>query len=71
MGYRPFFLLAGLNAWASMLPWLYFLSGHRVPTQGWPPQFLHAHEMIYGTAVAVIAGFLLTAVPNWTATAFA
>jgi uncharacterized protein involved in response to NO len=27
---------------------------------------MHAHEMIYGTAVAVIAGFLLTAVPNWT-----
>ncbi len=69
MGYRPFFLLAGVNAWASMLPWLYVLSGGSFPTQGWPPQFLHAHEMIYGTVVAVIAGFLLTAVPNWTATA--
>ncbi len=65
-GYRPFFLLAGLNAWASMLPWLYTLSGGSVPTQGWPPQTLHAHEMIFGTVVAVIAGFLMTAVPNWT-----
>jgi uncharacterized protein involved in response to NO len=67
-GYRPFFLLAALNAWASMLPWLYTLSGGSVPTQGWPPQTLHAHEMIFGTVAAVIAGFLLTAVPNWTST---
>lgn len=67
-GYRPFFLLAGLNAWASMLPWLYVLSGGAVPTQGWPPQTLHAHEMIFGTVAAVISGFLLTAVPNWTST---
>lgn len=68
VGYRPFFLLAPVNAWASMLPWLYVLSGGRLVTQGWPPQTLHAHEMIYGTVVPVIAGFLLTAVPNWTAT---
>lgn len=68
-GYRPFFLLAGFNAWASMAPWLYMLSGRPVPFQGWPLQALHAHEMIYGTVVAVIAGFLLTAVPNWTSTA--
>lgn len=67
-GYRPFFLLAAFNAWASMIPWLYMLSGGTVPGQGWPPQSLHAHEMIYGTVVAVIAGFLLTAVPNWTST---
>jgi uncharacterized protein involved in response to NO len=68
-GFRPFFLLAAVNAWASMLPWLYVLGGGAVPTQGWPPQTLHAHEMIYGTVVPVIAGFLLTAVPNWTSTA--
>jgi len=68
IGFRPFFLLAAMNAWASMLPWLYVLAGGTVPTQGWPPQFLHAHEMIYGTVVPVIAGFLLTAVPNWTST---
>lgn len=65
-GYRPFFLLAAFNAWAAMSTWLYMLSGRVIPTQGWPPQSLHAHEMIYGTVVAVIAGFLLTAVPNWT-----
>ncbi len=69
IGFRPFFLVAAINAWASMLPWLYVLAGGAVPTQGWPPQILHAHEMIYGTVVPVIAGFLLTAVPNWTSTA--
>jgi uncharacterized protein involved in response to NO len=68
-GYRPFFLLAAIDTWASMLLWLYLLSGRSVPIQGWPPQSLHAHEMMYGTVVAVIAGFLLTAVPNWTSTA--
>jgi uncharacterized protein involved in response to NO len=65
-GFRPFFLLAACNAWASMLPWLVVLSGTAVPTQGWPPHTLHAHEMLYGTVAPVIAGFLLTAVPNWT-----
>ncbi len=65
-GFRPFFLLAACNAWVSMLPWLALLSGTAVPTQGWPPHTLHAHEMLYGTVVPVIAGFLLTAVPNWT-----
>ena len=68
-GYRPFFLLAALNAWTTMFAWLYLLSGRVVPGLGWPPQTLHAHEMLYGTVAAVIAGFLLTAVPNWTSTA--
>ena len=67
-GYRPFFLLGALNAVGSMAPWLFLLSGSPVPTQGWPPAALHAHEMIYGTVVPAIAGFLLTAVPNWTDT---
>jgi uncharacterized protein involved in response to NO len=68
-GYRPFFLLAALNAWTTMFAWIYLLSGRAVPGLGWPPQTLHAHEMLYGTVAAVIAGFLLTAVPNWTSTA--
>lgn len=66
LGFRPFFLLAGLAA-ALLLPvWgIGFASGHLVsPYYGgfaW-----HAHEMLFGFAVAVIAGFLLTAVRNWT-----
>ncbi len=69
VGYRPFFILAALNAWTSMATWLLFQVGYPIPVQGWPPGPLHAHEMIFGTAAPVIAGFLLTAVPNWTGTA--
>ena len=65
LGFRPFFLGAGISAVALILSWLYFLShgGLRTPygTIGW-----HAHEMIFGYTVAVIAGFLLTATKNWT-----
>jgi len=68
-GFRAFFWLGALNAVGSLATWVAFLSGTAIPTQGWPPQSLHAHEMIYGTVVPVIAGFLLTAVPNWTSTA--
>jgi len=64
-GYRCFFWLGAMNAAASLATWLAFLSGIAIGTQGWPPQTLHAHEMIHGTVVAAIAGFLLTAVPNW------
>lgn len=65
-GFRPFFLLAGGFA-ALLVPlWLVVLSGwvradHYFDAMSW-----HAHEMIFGFALAVIAGFLLTAVANWT-----
>lgn len=37
-----------------------------MPASAWPPAWLHAHEMIFGFAIAVVSGFLLTAVPGWT-----
>jgi uncharacterized protein involved in response to NO len=64
-GFRAFFWLAAINAASSIATWLAYLSGMPIGTQGWPPMTLHAHEMIHGTVVAAIAGFLLTAVPNW------
>ncbi len=65
-GFRPFFLLAALFA-ALILPiWLLTIDG-RLGLGGYlDPIYWHAHEMIFGFAVAVIAGFLLTAVGNWT-----
>jgi len=66
LGFRPFFLLAGAFA-ALWLPlWLLLWFGgltlpHAGHGMGW-----HGHEMIFGFAVAVIAGFLLTAVRTWT-----
>lgn len=65
-GFRPFFLLAGLQA-ALLLPlWLAVLAGAVAPPGGLVPSFWHAHEMLFGFAVAALAGFLLTAAPNWT-----
>jgi len=60
-GFRPFFLGAAIASVASMLAWLAALHGWLVADVSW-----HAHEMIFGVAAAVIGGFLLTAVPNWT-----
>jgi uncharacterized protein involved in response to NO len=65
LGFRPFFLAAGSFAAIAMLLWSGIWFG------GWRPAavapvYWHAHEMIYGYALAVVAGFLLTAVRNWT-----
>ena len=67
LGFRPFFLFAALFAIVSMGVWggvyfgVYRLSNLQVAPQQW-----HAHEMLFGYAMAVIAGFLLTGVRNWT-----
>lgn len=65
-GFRPFFLFAGLWAAAAMALWVAAL------TLGWPvggaygPVNWHAHEMVLGYTSAALAGFMLTAIPNWT-----
>lgn len=66
LGFRPFFLLAGLVAPLLMLPWIVAnLAGRPFLTYyGFLPW--HGHEMVFGYAGAVIAGFLLTAGQNWT-----
>lgn len=67
LGFRPFFLGAGLFAALTMLLWVAVLHGLLpAPLAGIPAAYWHAHEMIYGYALAVVAGFLLTAVRNWT-----
>lgn len=71
-GFRPFFLGAGVQAVAAMAAWLAWIGWNAIsvapvtitiiaPVHAW-----HAHEMIFGYGLAVVAGFLLTAVPNWT-----
>lgn len=67
LGFRPFFAGAALFAVISMLIWMgIYLLGWQWTPDGLAPAIWHAHEMIYGYALAVIAGFLLTAVRNWT-----
>jgi len=65
LGFRPFFLAAGLYAVLMMALWLLVLRGALTPGE-LPPAVWHGHEMLFGFAVAVIAGFLLTATQNWT-----
>lgn len=66
-GFRIFFLNAGIFSTLSMILWatIFFgkisYSSTEISSAQW-----HAHEMIYGYTIAVIAGFLLTAVKNWT-----
>jgi uncharacterized protein involved in response to NO len=65
-GFRPFFLLAGLWAALAVPLWLAFFAGQsQVPT-AFSPTIWHVHEMVFGYGAAVVAGFLLTAIPNWT-----
>lgn len=65
-GYRPFFLLAGMWAAFAMVYWIAILSGGVRYWSQFQPVDWHAHEMLFGYLGAVLAGFLLTAVPNWT-----
>jgi uncharacterized protein involved in response to NO len=65
-GFRPFFGLAGLFAIAIVPLWLLVLHGSLRITSHLDPVSWHAHEMVFGFVTAVIAGFLLTAVGNWT-----
>jgi uncharacterized protein involved in response to NO len=65
-GFRPFFLLAGIEALVGVPFWVAVLAG-LVPAPAWlDPAVWHAHEMLFGFACAAMAGFLLTSVPVWT-----
>jgi uncharacterized protein involved in response to NO len=65
-GFRPFFLLASLYAAGAIPAYLAWLTGFGEAPQRVPMFVWHAHEMLFGFAAAAMAGFLLTAVPNWT-----
>lgn len=65
-GFRPFFLLAGGFAALIMLLWLLALAGRVHVDSYLGAMYWHAHEMVFGFVAAVLAGFLLTAVANWT-----
>ncbi|OAI14377.1 short-chain dehydrogenase [Methylomonas lenta] len=66
MGFRAFFALAGLSALALIALWNAMANGSLHLDNYYPAIQWHAHEMLLGYSVAVIAGFLLTAVRNWT-----
>ena len=65
-GFRPFFLSAGLWAPLGIALWVAMLWGRLDLPSAFDPVSWHAHEALFGYLGAVLAGFLLTAVPNWT-----
>lgn len=65
-GFRPFFFGATVCAALAMALWVPMPSGHVVLPTAFDPVSWHAHEFLFGYLGGVVAGFLLTAVPNWT-----
>lgn len=65
-GFRPFFLAAGVWALISIPLWLHQYYGDIALPTHFAALDWHIHEMLYGYVAAAVAGFLLTAIPNWT-----
>ncbi len=65
-GFRPFFLAGALYAGAVIPLWLSVFAGATSLPTVMIPRDWHVHEMLFGFVASIIAGFLLTAVPNWT-----
>ncbi len=65
-GFRPLFLVAGIFAALVVPLWMGVWSGEVVLEGPFSPLDWHIHEMLFGYTSAVIAGFLFTAIPNWT-----
>ena len=66
IAFRPFFILAALFAAIGVPLWLHVRAGDLTYAGHLAGSLWHGHEMIFGFAVAVFAGFLLTAAQNWT-----
>jgi len=66
LAFRGGFLGAGMFAVAAMLRWLAWIEAPASWTAAISPQWWHAHEMVFGFALPVVAGFLLSAVAVWT-----
>jgi uncharacterized protein involved in response to NO len=65
-GFRPFFLFGALYAALAVLVWIPMFNGQLELSTAFGPVDWHVHEMLYGFLPAVVTGFLLTAIPNWT-----
>jgi uncharacterized protein involved in response to NO len=65
-GFRPFFLAGALYAGGAILLWLPLFYGRLATLSAFAPVDWHVHEMLFGYLAAIMTGFLLTAIPNWT-----
>ncbi len=65
-GFRPFFLFGALWAGLAMVLWVLSLADVLTLPSAFDPVSWHAHAFLFGYLPAIVAGFMLTAVPNWT-----
>lgn len=65
-GFRPFFLGAALFAGIAVPAWILIFAGAIGSSFLYAPREWHVHEMLFGFLPAVMTGFLLTGIPNWT-----
>src|SRR5262249_54758570 len=65
-GFRPFFLCGAIYAGLAVVVWMPVFTGELALPTAFVPRDWHVHEMLYGYVPAVVTGFLLTAIPNWT-----
>ncbi len=66
LGFRPFFLLGAIFSLLAISIWGSYFLGYIEFSPHGDPIWWHGHEMIFGFVIAIIAGFLLTAIQNWT-----
>lgn len=65
-GFRPFFLAGSAYAALAMAVWVPWYLGVLTLPVAFDPVTWHIHELLFGYVLAIVAGFLLTAIPNWT-----
>lgn len=65
-GFRPFFFSGAVLAALLVAAWVPWFLGLIAVPSAFPPVAWHAHELLFGYVPAIVTGFLLTAVPNWT-----
>ncbi len=66
LGFRPFFLLGSAYSAVAVAVWLWIFTHGQPESLAVPGLWWHVHEMFFGFAMAIVAGFLMTAVQNWT-----
>ncbi|HGF7518362.1 TPA: NnrS family protein, partial [Vibrio cholerae] len=60
LGFRPFFLLGSVYAVVAIVAWVWMFQTGQPPHLQVPALWWHVHEMLFGFAMAIVAGFLLT-----------
>ncbi|OAJ92504.1 NnrS family protein [Vibrio bivalvicida] len=66
LGFRPFFLLGSIYAVIAIALWVWMFQSGQPKLLQVPALWWHVHEMVFGFAMAIVVGFVLTAVQNWT-----